>query len=201
MFIKSLKLIPLLWFLTACVTINIYFPAAQAEQAADQIIDNILGADSQQPKIKKPVDDKQSAIETDQTLTMSIVDFFFPAAHAAGAPNFSIDTPQIRKLEAQMKSRHAKLAPFYKSGAIGYNNKGLVSVHNAKAISLRDKNKLNKLIASENADRNAMYKAIAQANGHPEWEAQVRDVFTKKWTQKAARGWWYQDSRGQWKKR
>lgn len=36
--------------LSACVTINIYFPAAAAEKAADKIIDEIM----QQPGAAKP---------------------------------------------------------------------------------------------------------------------------------------------------
>jgi hypothetical protein len=31
--------------LTGCVTINIYFPAAAAEKAADKIIDKVLSSD------------------------------------------------------------------------------------------------------------------------------------------------------------
>lgn len=34
-------LLPVAAFLTACVTINIYFPAAAAEKAADKIIDEV----------------------------------------------------------------------------------------------------------------------------------------------------------------
>ena len=34
-------LLPAAVFLTACVTINIYFPAAAAEKAADKIIDEV----------------------------------------------------------------------------------------------------------------------------------------------------------------
>ena len=34
-------LLPATIFLTACVTINIYFPAAAAEKAADKIIDEV----------------------------------------------------------------------------------------------------------------------------------------------------------------
>ncbi|MCW5604425.1 MAG: hypothetical protein KIT18_07760 [Burkholderiales bacterium] len=30
-----------IWMLAGCVTINIYFPAAAAEQAADRIIDEV----------------------------------------------------------------------------------------------------------------------------------------------------------------
>ena len=35
--------------LAACVTINVYFPAAQAEQAADRIINDVWGPATQQP--------------------------------------------------------------------------------------------------------------------------------------------------------
>ena len=31
-------------FLAACVTINVYFPAAAAEKAADRVIENVTGA-------------------------------------------------------------------------------------------------------------------------------------------------------------
>ena len=42
--------------LSACVTINIYFPAAAAERAADRIIDEVwqLAPDSTKPKPTAP---------------------------------------------------------------------------------------------------------------------------------------------------
>ena len=40
--------------LGACVTINIYFPAAAAERAADLIIDDILQLKPGSPKPAKP---------------------------------------------------------------------------------------------------------------------------------------------------
>lgn len=38
--------------LSACVTINIYFPAAAAEKVADKLLDDIWGADA--PAAQKP---------------------------------------------------------------------------------------------------------------------------------------------------
>ncbi len=38
---KLLSVLLLTGFLTACVTINIYFPAAAAQEAADEIIDDV----------------------------------------------------------------------------------------------------------------------------------------------------------------
>jgi uncharacterized protein YdbL (DUF1318 family) len=40
--------------LNACVTINVYFPAAAAEKAADQIIDGVWGEKPSKAKAKKP---------------------------------------------------------------------------------------------------------------------------------------------------
>ena len=49
---KKLWIVLLLAFLGGCVTINIYFPAAAAEKAADMIIDEVWQAT---PKAGKPV--------------------------------------------------------------------------------------------------------------------------------------------------
>ena len=43
----SLKLIACCLALSACVTINVYFPAAAAEKAADKIIEDVWGGDKQ----------------------------------------------------------------------------------------------------------------------------------------------------------
>lgn len=38
---KTIGVLLLVAFLSACVTINIYFPAAAAQEAADEIIDDV----------------------------------------------------------------------------------------------------------------------------------------------------------------
>jgi uncharacterized protein YdbL (DUF1318 family) len=126
-----------------------------------------------------------------------VLDFFIPMAHAA-QPNFSVDSPEIRHLQSGLKKRHGALAPFFRSGAIGLTQDGRVAVRDAKAVSLRDRKRLEQLVAQENSDRNALYRAIAKANGHPEWENDVRAVFAKTWIDKAEGGWWYRKSNGQW---
>ena len=47
--------------LSACVTINIYFPAAAAEKAADKIIEGVW-------QLKKPEDGAQGATGVDDTI-------------------------------------------------------------------------------------------------------------------------------------
>lgn len=50
--------------LSACVTINIYFPAAAAEKAADKIIDEVWQIKSGQPA-SSPASSKEKPAETE----------------------------------------------------------------------------------------------------------------------------------------
>ena len=42
----------------------------------------------------------------------------------------------------------------------------------------------------------SLYKEIANGNGHPEWEAEIRSTFAQKWMQKAQAGWFVQTNDG-----
>jgi len=54
---KNISLLTVIAGLSACVTINIYFPAAAAEKAADKIIDDVWQLkDDAQTTINKPTD-------------------------------------------------------------------------------------------------------------------------------------------------
>ncbi len=125
---------------------------------------------------------------------------FLMSSTAQAAADLDINGPAISNLKASMQARHANLAPFYNSGAIGLTKDGLIAVKDASAVPLKDRQNLNSLVSTENADRNALYKEIAVANGHAEWEAEIRSTFAQRWTQKAQSGWWVQDASG-WVKR
>lgn len=124
--------------------------------------------------------------------------FFSQLVQAAA--DLEINTPAIAAIQSSMQARHAKLAGFYASGAIGLTKDGLIATKDASAVALKDRQSLNSLVSAENNDRNALYKEIAAANGHPEWEAEIRNTFAQRWVQKAQSGWWYQDASG-WVKR
>jgi len=184
--------------LTACVTINVYFPASQAERAAERIVDEILGESEKDKQIEEKSDQGALLFKQTEHLLASFTGLLISDAVAA-QPDFSVNTPAIKRLQSKMAKRHAQLAQFYNSGAIGFDNRGLVALKDQSKISLKQRGTLNSLLRAENNDRNALYKAIADANGHPEWEKDVRAVFAKKWIQKARSGWWYQDAQGKWR--
>lgn len=113
-------------------------------------------------------------------------------------PDLEIDTPAIAAIKGSMRGNHAELKPHYQSGAIGLTSNGGVAVRDANLIPLAQRQKVNSLIAAQNKDRSALYKEIAVANGHPEWEPQVRSTFAERWIGKAPAGWWYQNASGAW---
>lgn len=186
----------------ACVTINVYFPAAAAEKAADKIIDDIWGGQGQPPAKN---DDKRGAVPArsdDMLLTAahSVLDLLVPAAQAAQA-DLNVSTPAVRQLTQSMEERHAKLKKYYDSGAIGLTRDGLVEVRDQNLVPLPERNSVRKLVADENADRANLYREIATANGHPEWEPDIRTTFGERWASRAAAGWFYQDKDGIWKQK
>lgn len=195
-------LVLILLTLCACVTINIYFPAAAAEKAADRIIQDVLSATGgHAPTSQLPTESPDSSPAEPQTQSAlsSLFERLIPPADAQA--NLDISSPAITKIRNSMKARHSELAPYYASGAVGFTNQALITVRDAAKIPLRDRNKVKQLISAENTDRNALYREIAIANGHPEWETNIRDTFARRWVANASPGWWYQDSNGAWKQR
>ena len=199
--IRNLKLAAFLLLLAGCVTVNVYFPAAAAEQAADKIIKEVYGTGQAAPAPADPASQPTSDANDAATAALyAVLDFFVPAAQAQ-QPNLDISTPAINKLQRSMTARHARLVPFYDSGAVGMDNNGLITLRDPKSISIKDRNTVNQLVAAENSDRNALYAEIAKANGHPEWEDDIRGTFARRWVANAPSGWYFQDSGGGWKRK
>ncbi len=177
----------------SCVTINVYFPEADAEKAADRFIGEVWSDESVQPPEETP----EPPLDNPQSSRFGWLDFFIPAAHAQ--PDISIDTPAIQAIQERMKQRfNNTLKPYFDSGAIGLTDDALIATRDLSAVPLSERNKLNQAVAEENADRRAVYREIAVANGHPEWEDRIRDIFASKWVEEARAGWWYQNDSGEW---
>jgi uncharacterized protein len=190
----------------ACVTVNVYFPAAAAEQAADQLINDITsqpGAGSE-PKKPPPGDAITSRAQhgDEPVWRLAIgrsLEWLVPAAHAQSDADIDISSPEIRAITASMKQRFAQLEKFFASGAIGLTATGDVAVRDQANVSLSDRALVKRLVAEDNADRATLYAEIAKANGHPEWEPDIRRIFARRWIETGAKpGWFYQDSGGNW---
>ncbi|MFC3551262.1 YdbL family protein [Lysobacter cavernae] len=194
--------------LTACVTINVYFPAAEAKEAAKEFVEKVIG-DDVQPKQPAPQDkpggQSASLIPAPRSLDARI-DWLalvgIGSAHAQGQPDITIKTPAIQAIQARMSSRFdSQLRAHFDSGALGFANDGTISVRDAAKIPLPQRVAVNQAVADQGRDAKAVYREIAVANNHPEWEQQIRAVFARQWIDSARSGWWVQDAGGGWKQK
>ncbi|MFI5340889.1 MAG: YdbL family protein [Candidatus Methylomirabilales bacterium] len=187
----------LMVFLVSCVTVNIYFPAAAIQKAADQIVDDVRKTPDQKPEQKpeqKP--DKTSFLERLQFVSLGPTE-----AHAA-AVDVNVSTPAIRGLKASMANRFPLLQPLYNKGALGETNNGLVAIRDTGALSLKEKADLNRLVEQENADRQALYTEIIRANNLDMGKmGDLQRLFANSWRDRSSAGWWIQLDNGQWSKK
>jgi uncharacterized protein len=118
------------------------------------------------------------------------------ATWATAAADLEANTPTISAIKSSMQARHSKLQPYYASGAVGLTKDGMVAVKDAVAVPLAQRGAMTGLVKDENADRANLYKEIAAANGHPEWQAEIQSTFAGRWIDKAQSGWFYQGAGG-----
>jgi uncharacterized protein YdbL (DUF1318 family) len=175
-------------FVSACVTINVYFPAAEAEDAAAKIVNKIIGVDESSDTIEQ---------KNPQSYHFNPLSFFISSAQAE--VNINISSPAIVEITSRMKNRYdTQLNQFLDKGVVGFNNQGFIELINSKDVALKERLMVKKLVADDNRDRKALYREIAIANGHPDWEQAIQNVFVKTWKDKAHKGWKYQDAEGNW---
>jgi uncharacterized protein YdbL (DUF1318 family) len=188
--------------LSACVTINVYFPAAEAKEAAKVFVEKVINDAAEAPKpAPQPGGGSGGGMAFEAPRFDPLMLIGIAPAYAQSQPDFNIQTPAITAIQSRMEQRFdSALRPHFDSGALGFTEDGLVVVRDAAALALKDRVPVNTAVADENRDRKAVYREIAVANGHPEWEGQIRSVFAKQWVDSARSGWWYQRG-GAWKQK
>lgn len=185
----------------ACVTINVYFPAAAADKAADQIIDKVT---SGQGGAVPPQSYRIPESTAGEVLLAAVGDALYavvPAANAQGAETLDVSSPAITRITSSMAARWGELEKFFASGAVGLTNNGNVEVRDINSVALPDRATVKRLVSEDNADRAQLYAEMAKANNHPEWESDIRKSFSRRWVAKAKAGWYYQDDGGAWKQK
>jgi len=176
----------------SCVTVNIYFPAAEVQKAADKIVDDVRQEDKAPPK---PTSHLYQQLQGLRALGLGV-----SAAYAQ--VNVDVSTPAIRALKASMQNRFPQLKPFYDRGAVGENNNGFVEVRGAGGLNLQEQAKVNQLVDQENKDRTALYREIMTANKFgPESLPQIQKIFANSWRGNSQPGWLIQNDQGQWVKK
>ena len=200
-FWKSLSY-SLVFLIVSCVTINIYFPAAAVEKAADRIVDEVWGNDGETPEKEKQQEQDGETQSLFQRSIMLVFSAIGPREAHAQEADINVTTPAIRTLKKSIKERAESIKPFMDKGNAGISNQGLLVQRNNDGLNLKDKARLKRLLAAENKDRNALYSEIAKANNYsPDRVKDIKRIFTASWIKNAKASWWVQDPAGNWKKK
>ena len=184
------------FFVSACVTVNIYFPAAAVERAADQIVKETWGGPND-PVKAAPKPQSYNLFSPVGLATLS----FFSEAHAQEA-DINVSNPAIRAIKDSIRERSNAIKPFMDRGNIGLAQDGLLTVHSADGLNLKERAETKQLVDAENRDRENLYAEIAKANNiAKESVSRIKTIFAKSWLDQARSGWWIQDTQGNWKKK
>jgi uncharacterized protein YdbL (DUF1318 family) len=194
--------------IAACVTINVYFPAAAADKAADQFINDVTGGAKGSTPPPPPQSNLVPVRKQDEpnVLVAAVGEVLYalvPAAHAQNAEAaLNVSSPAVSRIKSSMAARFGELEKFFASGAVGLTRDGMIDVRDLNAVALPDRATAKRLVAEDNADRSQLYAEIAKASGHPEWEGDIKKSFARRWVATGAKpGWYYQDDSGAWKQK
>jgi len=191
---------PLIFVIISCVTINVYFPAAAVEKAADKIVDDVWGGgDNTAPPAQAPkVNPSEGRLESHRSFSWLRIGP--PSAEAAGDADINVSTPAIRSLKQSIQRRASAIKPYMKTGNIGIGKDGLLVLRSRSGLNLRQKAELNRLVKAENRDRMALYREIAKANNiTPDRVGDIQSLFAKSWIKNARKGWYIQSAGGSWR--
>ncbi len=169
----------------SCVTINIYFPAAEVEKAAREISEEVRGL--------KPEGAKAPSPESGESFLR------LGPKEAFAQQELLVTNPSIRQLKARLKSRYPKLKPYLQKGAVGEALNGFLVLRDLNGLSLRERAELKRLVEAQNRDRAALYREVMKALGvAPRDLARIQEIFAKEWQRTAPSGTWIEVSPGRW---
>jgi len=183
-------------FISACVTVNIYFPAAAVERAAEQIVKETWGGPSE-PAKAPPKPQSYNLFPSLRTVSLT----FVSDAQAQEA-DINVSNPAIRALKDSIKQRAGVIKPFMDRGNIGIGQDGLLTIRTTDGLNLKERAEAQQSVEAENRDREALYAEIAKANGIPKENIpRIKAIFAKSWIEQAQSGWWIQDGSGNWRRK
>jgi hypothetical protein len=186
----------------AVITVNIYFPEKDVKEAYKTLEKELMGTD-QKTDEKKPAGKPESSIRFE----------FIASAYAqeSGLAEKIADMvkrmPDVVNAYKEMGARISDIDRLRDSGVVGEGNGGLLVIREGK-LSPADQ----KLSDLENENRKTVMKGMAKAiirlNKQPENEANLKQVtpqaveqFASIRRDAAKKGWWIQDSSGNWSKK
>ncbi len=180
------------FILTACVTINIYFPAAEVQKTAEEIVKDVRGADA--GKLDKPAPETRK--------DAGPVSMIIGCSSAWGARELDVSNATIRTLKSRIKQNYPLLRTWMVKGVLGESYNGFIVMKNDGGLNLKARVAAKRVMQEENSNRKALYNAVAQALNIPSSQvARVGRIFAQQWQRAVPRGTWVETAPGKWVRR
>ncbi len=194
----------------AVITVNVYFPEKDVKEAYKNLEDELMKPDNAAPdKQETPAKEKPAQDKPESSIRFD----FVSSAYAQDSDLAKRIADTIRKMPDVVAAYRAigavipDLDRLRSNGAVGEANNGLL-VPREGTMSPSDK----QLVDMVNADRkiviNGMAKAILRINRSPENADTLKQVIPQATEQfagirrdTAKKGWWIQDTNGNWAKK
>lgn len=193
--IRSLKKIfpafAILIMLAACVTVNIYFPAAEVKRDAERIVNDVYG-ELEEDAVKQPGPESGREI----SVTRYLASLFGPA-EAYAQDVTATSNAAIRGLKDKITSNLQQLAPYLNKGNVGIDKNGYLTLRNNSGMAVADVAKVKKVISQDRGLRDQLYAEVARARETQE-VGKVRAIFADMWRNQARGGWYVQQNNGSW---
>lgn len=200
---RMLAIAPVL-LTAACFTINVYFPEAAIQDLSNKIEEQVVkeaaakaAATSDAPPPSEPVEKpRESSSVLDLLLGTSV-------AHAEEVVAPEVSSPAIRKIIDSRAGRLDQLNDFKAKGVIGENNQGLVEARALETLGdLKARADVQRLVKSENTDREELYKEVAAAKGVDLAQLpKIRETYAGTLRERAKPGEWIQGPDGTWNRK
>jgi hypothetical protein len=194
----------------ACVTINVYFPAAAADKAADQFINDVTGGakTSSGGSTPPPQSNTRSRAPVRRARCARGLPWHRCSTRWCLPPMRKTPRPpqrelaRVSRIKQSMAARFPEMEKFFASGAVGLTKDGLVEVRDINAVALPDRATVKRLVAEDNNDRAQLYTEIARASNHPEWESDIQEELRESMGgHRGQAGLVLPDSSGSWKQK
>ena len=191
----------------AIITVNIYFPEKEVTEAYKALEKELMAPEETKPEVtpeKKTETPPQSSIRW-EWVTSAMAQASELSEKISGTVK---KMPDVVAAYQEMGARLPQMDRLRDSGAVGEGKNGLLVVREEKGVTPADRS----LISAENENRrtvmNGMARAIVRINRVPENEQNIKQVMPQAVEQfasvrrsSAQKGWWIQESDGNWSRK
>jgi len=192
--------------LPGCLTLNVNMtlPEAAVQRATDDYVRDLYrakekGKTSAPETAPSPGAAAGSAAKTSLLSPLDSIDLI-AHAHAGDDVTVKLGGKAVEQIKERQIARMDELNAQKSAGLIGENNEGKLAFRTPEKTPKIDvMKKVQKLVADENADRDALYKEVLKANNADKSKlADIQKSFARSFQVHSPAGTWIQDMDSNW---